>query len=636
MGLSIVSVSSPSSAKWDAMWQACDQATFSQSRAWAEIWSEYHSDQRLRPDPRLIKFSDGREALIPLSRRDKMFSIFCHYLLCPAGTFGSWLTTMPLDPEHTRLIVGYVTGDELRGSLKWRLSPYVSNWEHIDVPVFRPDETLAISLEDGFDAIHKRWTKGHRSAAKKAAKAGVKVRIAESREDWAAYYEVYLDSTVRWGSNASGRYAPSLFDLIRDRGVDNVKLWLAEYEGKIIAGALCLYSRKHVGYWHGASLSDYLNVRPANLLMFESIRHACEHNYAWFDFNPSAGLAGVRAFKKSFGAKSLPAPIVVKHSSTRICLSNINLYLRRYRQMLTLKPYLAWVERWRLRRPIECTPPQLFILGLPRSGTTLIYQYIVHRLNVAYFTHGVGRYPGAASMVTSLQRKFTKPYKSDFRSSFGKVKGANSPREAGSFWARAFGYEDYVEATITDPAVGEMLRRTVASVQRDFGDVPFVNKNVKHLLRIRAIANIFPNAYFLIVERDLRDIALSILRTRHTMAAGPDAWWSVKPPNYRQLSGQPPAEQVVGQLKSLQSRAIADFSSIPSDRVLHINYKEFCDRPESLIADIEERLGPLKKRNPAIEQFTRIDHQPGNPEEQSLISMLPAGMSSSLSANEVQ
>ena len=44
--------------------------------------------------------------------------------------------------------------------------------------------------------------------------------------------------------------------------------------------------------------------------MYEVIKNACEKKYTWFDFNPSAGLKGVIAFKERFGAQALKCPIV--------------------------------------------------------------------------------------------------------------------------------------------------------------------------------------------------------------------------------------------------------------------------------------------------------------------------------------
>jgi lipid II:glycine glycyltransferase (peptidoglycan interpeptide bridge formation enzyme) len=62
--------------------------------------------------------------------------------------------------------------------------------------------------------------------------------------------------------------------------------------------------------WHGATIGTYFNLRPVNLLYYEVIKTACKKGYIWFDFNPSAGLEGVKAFKERFGAQALKCPIV--------------------------------------------------------------------------------------------------------------------------------------------------------------------------------------------------------------------------------------------------------------------------------------------------------------------------------------
>jgi lipid II:glycine glycyltransferase (peptidoglycan interpeptide bridge formation enzyme) len=85
---------------------------------------------------------------------------------------------------------------------------------------------------------------------------------------------------------------------------------LAKYEDRSIAGALCFYTKNHVVYWHGAAYSDYFELRPVNLLMYEAIKDACENGYSWFDFNPSGGHEGVKAFKKSFGPTALRSDVV--------------------------------------------------------------------------------------------------------------------------------------------------------------------------------------------------------------------------------------------------------------------------------------------------------------------------------------
>ncbi len=78
---------------------------------------------------------------------------------------------------------------------------------------------------------------------------------------------------------------------------------------------MILVAQNHAVWFHrnhGAALEDYFTLRPVNLLLYEAIKHACEEGYAWFDFNPSGGHEGVRAFKRSFGTESRPSPVVIR------------------------------------------------------------------------------------------------------------------------------------------------------------------------------------------------------------------------------------------------------------------------------------------------------------------------------------
>jgi hypothetical protein len=261
--------------------------------------------------------------------------------------------------------------------------------------------------------------------------------------------------------------------------------------------------------------------------------------------------------------------------------------------------------------------PQLFILGMPRSGTTLIYQAIVHRLKVAYFTNGVGDNPRAPCVTTWLQTRRHGDYQSDFRSQYGKVHGEVAPREAGSFWGRSFGLHDYVRFEDVPSARVRALRTTIAWIERIHGNAPFVNKNVKHMLRVDALARIFPESRFLVVERDPRDVALSVLRARRSQPH-PEQWWSVRPRNYTQLLELPAAEQVAQQLASLHDRLCADVMLLPASRVTVVRYEQFCADPETLIRTLKPLLRNPVEKNPALQPFASSKNDAASDEELAL------------------
>lgn len=305
--ISIADVCSASPDTWDKIWRECDYATYFHSREWAEIWSN-HTQGKIFPKPKLVTFSDGKTALIPLSARKLYWGLVTDYISSVEGGFGGWISTDQLQLEHAALLVDYLTARN-RINLVWRLNPYDELVFKAQPPSVWDDETHAINLEKDFKAIYTNQSSAVRKA-RKAEKSGVTISVEDSLEGWKEYYEVYQETIKRWGDSTISVYDWSLFQEIFQCNSPHIKLWVARYQGKIVSGALCFYAKKHSVYWHGSSLESYFQLRPVNLLMYEIMKDAHSRGYTWFDFNPSAGLKGVAAFKVSLGASPLPSPIV--------------------------------------------------------------------------------------------------------------------------------------------------------------------------------------------------------------------------------------------------------------------------------------------------------------------------------------
>lgn len=312
MTISIDAVTTPTDAQWDAVWNECDQATYFHSSEWARLWSSY-GEGRTRPAPKLLKFSDGRSAIIPLSYESKLGGLLSRYVSSSEGTFGGWLSREPLTLDHALLLLDWLTKRQ-GGNLVWRMNPYddlAFQAGRIREIECRPDETHALDLRVGLDALFKRFKAPYRSHIRKALdKGGFEVAPATTLEDWRAYYRIYQDSLERWGHEKSEGYSWRLFEELFSLRSPHVKLTLARSAGEVVSGNICFYAKRHVVYWHGSTLKEHLPSNVAKLVMYEAIKEAVNAGRAWFDFNPSAGLSGVKFFKEGFNAQPLPAPIV--------------------------------------------------------------------------------------------------------------------------------------------------------------------------------------------------------------------------------------------------------------------------------------------------------------------------------------
>ncbi|HET9606654.1 MAG TPA: GNAT family N-acetyltransferase [Nitrospira sp.] len=322
--LKIAQVKEATSQEWDAAWEHCNYATYFQSRSWAEIWETYSG--YMRPEPKLIGFSDGLKAVLPLSRvSGGPDDLIKSYVSSPAGTFGGWVSHDALTVEHARLLVHFMLNN--LGDIVWLVNPYDENIFKAGIAP-TDHQTHVLDLTPGFEALYKNFHEGNVRSIKKAQQRGVTVRAAEGIEEWREYYKVYEDSLDRWGSKATSRYSWKLFEEIHKRSANSC-LWLATLEGQIISGAIFFYAKKHVVGWHGATLKDYFSYGPVNMLLSEVIRDAANNQYTWFDFNPSGGHEGVRAFKKSFDAKAVSCPLISARSENGLFIKKVVRKLKR-------------------------------------------------------------------------------------------------------------------------------------------------------------------------------------------------------------------------------------------------------------------------------------------------------------------
>lgn len=291
--------------EWEHAFATVDHATFFQGHGWADVWSA-HTRGRVHPAALMVRFSDGASACLPLSVERQRWGRGRRALLSPAGTYGGALCSQAMSAGHMDLLFALLRARF--GGITWRMSPFdpAVDWMERQTGV-AADVTHVVKLGDP-EEQRREWTKGHRSAARKAEREGVTIRQAADDGDWDAYFRLYRMKLTIWGKRATSMYPLGFFRLLAR--TPGVVLWLATYAGEPVAGALCLYGRRHVAYWHGASDPSRAKLQPAHLLIGSAMRAAARDGYWWFDFHPSGGNAGVETFKRGFGAVALPCPVL--------------------------------------------------------------------------------------------------------------------------------------------------------------------------------------------------------------------------------------------------------------------------------------------------------------------------------------
>jgi hypothetical protein len=232
--------------------------------------------------------------------------------------------------------------------------------------------------------------------------------------------------------------------------------------------------------------------------------------------------------------------------------------------------------------------PPIFVVGAPRSGSTLLYQLLTDRFDVGYLANGHARRPGAPSLVERRRGliRGRQGELGDYDSSFGGTTGELGPSECGPFWYRFFPRRPHYVPADDFPAASRRALRAAVGAFVEACDRPVVYKNLYNTARIEAIAAALPEALFVAIHRDLAANARSLLDARLRVAGGYDAWWSVEPPGIERLLQLPAHEQVVEQVRELDALVARVEESIGPDRVLHLAYEDLCADPRGQLERI--------------------------------------------------
>ena len=222
----------------------------------------------------------------------------------------------------------------------------------------------------------------------------------------------------------------------------------------------------------------------------------------------------------------------------------------------------------------------VFLLGAPRSGTTLLMQIIATVYDIGYITNRHCRFYGAPCLIEHFGKK--PRYNSDYKSEFGRTRGCAEPHECGSWWYRFFRKKPrYVELNSTTKLNMYLFKRSVNSMTKCFNKV-VVYKNPHASLRLGPILRNIKNARFIRLKRNILDNASSLLEARKINTGAYENWWSMEPPGYEKLLGLEPEDQVIQQIKMIYSTIDSDLRKFncPDNRVHDISYEDLCDNPE--------------------------------------------------------
>ncbi|MBO6668053.1 sulfotransferase [Parvibaculum sp.] len=234
----------------------------------------------------------------------------------------------------------------------------------------------------------------------------------------------------------------------------------------------------------------------------------------------------------------------------------------------------------------------VFIVGAPRSGTTLVFQLLVTTFDFGYLTNLHCRAFGCPALVSYIRNQ--RQRESDFTSRYGRTLGWHGPSECGEWWYRFFS-RDPVYATNKDVSArsGAAFQRSLTLLAAAEGR-PLIFKNLFASLRLEPIVREFPEAVFIHVRRGIRQNAQSILEGRKSSLGTYGAWWSVPPPGFEDLLQLSPVRQVIAQIEMIDRQIVEDAERLGiSSRLISVKYEDVCAAPRDIVSKLEARFAAL-------------------------------------------
>jgi FemAB-related protein (PEP-CTERM system-associated) len=164
-------------------------------------------------------------------------------------------------------------------------------------PVFISDMPL-----DGEANVKARISSDHRKAVRKAESRGVRVRQAESAQDYAAFYDVYLRVFRDFGTPPySPYYFQSLWRRLHASG--GVLLLLAEVEGRSVGGLIMFCWQQTLVSKFAACLPEAVPLRAYAALYSRAIEFGLAGPYRFLSWGTSSpDQTGLIEFKERWGA----------------------------------------------------------------------------------------------------------------------------------------------------------------------------------------------------------------------------------------------------------------------------------------------------------------------------------------------
>jgi len=278
-----------------------------------------------------------------------------------------------------------------------------------------------------------------------------------------------------------------------------------------------------------------------------------------------------------------------------IMLSILNAVVRPLDQVITSIMTAKWRDE-RIDRPI-------FIIGVERSGTTLLYSLLANHPDLYWLSRLDSLIPDCPAVSSAFRRLVSRllPVEQGYVAIPGTIsrsKGLLPPSECLPYWRKIFKWgteENYLieDDYFTEEDVTNEVREWFYSDLRVrlawSGKRRVLFKQPGLSLKVRFLSAVFPDGIFLHVIRNPIANFLSMVKAKESSR---EQFWGIKIPGWREFLQAPKELQAVLQIQrtlEIIERDIRQAGVL--ERFLRVRYEDITDNPRETLNKILEFCG---------------------------------------------
>lgn len=229
--------------------------------------------------------------------------------------------------------------------------------------------------------------------------------------------------------------------------------------------------------------------------------------------------------------------------------------------------------------------PLVFVVGAPRSGTTICQQLLLRYLPLAYLNNVTSLFP-RSPLIGCRILGGPRLNPSNTSSFYGKTSGLRGPNDALYIWDRWFGTDRSRIPERPDEDTAEAMRRFFAACESEFR-LPMLNKFNSLIAAAHFVADIMSPCFFICMQRSDTYLAQSLYKARFEIGGAWDRPYGLCCDEFVDPN---PVSSVCRQVLFYKKLAKRQQERIGETRFWIVNYEDLCENPADLIQRVSSQI----------------------------------------------